>query len=54
MKVVTDGRARLQGDVLHDLASPSGALHPAGATPDQPIDAEHAGFYDQDDGGHPI
>jgi len=54
MKVVSDGRARLQGDVLNDLVSPSNPLHPGEAAPADPNDAEYAGFYDQDDGGHPI
>ena len=45
MKVVSDGRARLQGDPLSDLA----AAH--APEPEEPVDQHAPGFYDQDDGG---
>lgn len=45
MKVVSDGRARLQGDPLSDLA----AAH--APEPEEPVGQHAPGFYDQDDGG---
>ncbi len=47
MKTVADGRARLQGDPLANLAGEEAA---APAEPEGP----EAGFYDQDNGGHPV
>jgi len=45
LKVVTDGRNRLQGDPLSELVSEAAPPPP----PDDPV----AGFYDQDDGERP-
>lgn len=42
LKVVTDGRSRLQGDPLSELVSE--------ATPPPPPEEPVGGFYDQDDG----
>lgn len=47
LKTVADGRARLQGDPLADLA----AQH---AVSEEPESDPSAGFYDQDNGGHPV
>ncbi len=44
LKVVADGRARLQGDPMADLA-------PAAPDPRETEPTAHSDFYDQDDGG---
>ncbi len=46
LKVVTDGRSRLQGDPLSELV--------AEASPPPPPEEPVGGFYDQDDGNRPL